>query len=521
MIFYPAPFRERHILQLIDFQIYGRITIMKLNTKNVLAGVGGLSIILVIISVGVLGNADGGIGGLAFQALDSQSNNQLSSSSLQGELKILNPSSKQTDSTPSVCGHTNLGHEVGNAFASNIAFNSREDMYFITLNPQYDKYRIHELTPGQGIWIPFRRTGFINPLGITIDREDNVYIADAGDNSIRMFDKQHTLLKTWSEKDLQKPYAPFSPSVMSTFKDPNDGKEYIVFVNTTNPNSLFKFEANNVNATIQYFADYKGDIQGITADSSNVYISDHGRNKIVKFNANGKKILEAGESGNGDGQFNDIYGVAVDVTYIYIADKGNHRIHIFTKSDFKYYSSFEGNYPLHSGPNDLKNSTALAIAPSGLLYISDVVDGSIWSFGLSDCARIITIKDFVPGFNPLDFRFTLNEGKTGLGGIYPNPNYRVAFTLADNANSSPSSKKTLSVSAENTYVIEELKDYKDINISYSCTYSSSNRTSNGAGGIVGVDPKFNETVTCTFANKKCPVGQICADAPTDPSIKKN
>ena len=64
------------------------------------------------------------------------------------------------------------------------------------------------------------------------------------------------------------------------------------------------------------------------------YVADGYDNaRIVKFDKNGKYLLEWGTKGTGPGQFNLVHDIAVDAQRrIYVADRNNNRIQIFTET---------------------------------------------------------------------------------------------------------------------------------------------------------------------------------------------
>src|SRR5207247_1407685 len=66
------------------------------------------------------------------------------------------------------------------------------------------------------------------------------------------------------------------------------------------------------------------------ADSS-IYVSDgYGNNRIAKFSADGKFLLDWGRKGQGPGEFDLPHNVAVDAQgLVYVADRSNSRIQVF------------------------------------------------------------------------------------------------------------------------------------------------------------------------------------------------
>lgn len=69
----------------------------------------------------------------------------------------------------------------------------------------------------------------------------------------------------------------------------------------------------------------------LTVDSKgNIYVLDSGNNRIVKFNENGKFLLEFGRFGQGPGEFSNPVDILIDgEDKIYVLETGNSRVQIF------------------------------------------------------------------------------------------------------------------------------------------------------------------------------------------------
>jgi DNA-binding beta-propeller fold protein YncE len=70
-----------------------------------------------------------------------------------------------------------------------------------------------------------------------------------------------------------------------------------------------------------------------TDPSGNIYVAEghgRGRNRIIKFDAQGQYLMEWGGSGDAPGQFNQPHSLAMDSRgRLFVADRGNDRIQIF------------------------------------------------------------------------------------------------------------------------------------------------------------------------------------------------
>jgi streptogramin lyase len=76
---------------------------------------------------------------------------------------------------------------------------------------------------------------------------------------------------------------------------------------------------------------------GIAVDSKGqVYVTDWRNDRVQKFTADGRFVMQFGSSGAGEGEFNRPTGIAVDKAgVIYVADWRNDRLQVFdVEGDF-------------------------------------------------------------------------------------------------------------------------------------------------------------------------------------------
>ncbi len=127
---------------------------------------------------------------------------------------------------------------------------------------------------------------FIMPHGLTIDKENNIWLTDVGLHQVFKFSPNGKLLMTLGE-------ARVSGKDSAHFNLPTD--------------------------------------VAIAADGS-FYVSDgYGNSRVVKFSPTGKYLFEWGSFGNQQGQFNVPHGIDLDADgNVYVADRENSRIQRFT-----------------------------------------------------------------------------------------------------------------------------------------------------------------------------------------------
>jgi tripartite motif-containing protein 71 len=213
-------------------------------------------------------------------------------------------------------------------------------------------------------------SGTGGPLGVTVNSEGNVYVADTLNHRIQKFDSNGKFLLKWGSEG----------SEGSHFKRP----------------------------------------MGIIVDTSgNVYVADSGNNRVQKFDSNGKFLLKWGAKGSEDGQFYEPRGAAVDSAgNVYISDSFNYRIQKFD-SNGKFIIKW-GRY----GQGDSQFADdygSVAVDSAGNVYVADAQNGRIQKF---DSNGRFILKWGSRGNGPGQFPWS--------GGMYGTGPYKVAVDSSGN-----------------------------------------------------------------------------------------
>jgi len=159
---------------------------------------------------------------------------------------------------------------------------------------------------------------FIEPHGLRVDRDDNVWLTDR--------------------------------ALQQVFKFSHDGKLLLAIGTEKTPG----VDATHFNlpADIAFASD------------GSVYVADgYGNNRVAKFSPDGKFLLDWGRKGPGPGEFDLPHSVAVDAQgLVYVADRNNSRIQVFDANGkvLKEWKSTELGRPW-----------SLTIGPDNLLYVVD------------------------------------------------------------------------------------------------------------------------------------------------------
>jgi len=268
---------------------------------------------------------------------------------------------------------------------------------------------------------------FLNPVGIAVGPNGDVYVADAGNNRIQKFNANGTYLRQWIR---------------------GDGDNDTTHHNLKNPRGVAVDRLNNVyvvdtgNKQVQWFADNGSVIQyrgyygkpsdmfgtpngaatirnldfyvsgndsvgngkvwlchpndstsadyweisspGLVAADNNghVYVPATQGNKLVIFIGSG--FIEFGTPGDSSGQFNGPFGVAVDdstPSNLYITDAGNHRVQKFkidlVNGTYSYRTQFGS---LGTAPNQFNGPMGIALGADYSVYVVDAGNYQVKKF---------------------------------------------------------------------------------------------------------------------------------------------
>ena len=217
---------------------------------------------------------------------------------------------------------------------------------------------------------------FDYPHSIAIDNEDNVYVADTGNNRIQKFDPNGTFITKWGtfgSGDGQF-YWPIGIAIDNT------GNIYVSCednhrIQKFDPNGTFITKWGTFGSGVGQFDHPHGIAIG---NADNVYVVDPGNNRIQKFGPNGTFITKWGTSGSGNVQFDGLDGIAIDDRgHVYVADGNNNRIQKFDQNGT--FLTKWGTYG--SGNGQFGYSHQIAIDNVGNVYVSDQGNNRIQKFG--------------------------------------------------------------------------------------------------------------------------------------------
>jgi len=197
------------------------------------------------------------------------------------------------------------------------------------------------------------------PIGIALDENANIYVADFAANRIKVFDKDGNFLRTWLA------------------------------------------EAGAVETRVV----------GIACGNNSVYVTDKDNHRILRYSLEGTFLCEWGQEGSANGELDYPSGIAVDDVSekVYVVDVNNDRIQIF---------GAEGNF-IDSFPGGITSSQSWpmfydVLVDSDQIYVSAPRNYAIRIFDKLDTSiseDVYIQNQIFPGDQPYPNGITLWDGE--------------------------------------------------------------------------------------------------------------
>lgn len=206
-------------------------------------------------------------------------------------------------------------------------------------------------------------TGMV-PTAITVDENENIYIADRFTKSILKYDKMGKYIYSFGLKISDKDSTTFYP--IDIFY-----KDNIIYVLDIN-GRIFMFNENGEIIKGKKYNTGKliGELSGaksIFVDDEYIYIADSGNNRVQIFDKDGNGVRDFGYKGSFSGKLRQPEGIVVNGNEVIVSDTDNNRVSVFGK---------DGNFKYDIDSSDEKESKfkrpkGISIGENGNIYIID------------------------------------------------------------------------------------------------------------------------------------------------------
>ena len=214
--------------------------------------------------------------------------------------------------------------------------------------------------------------------GLAVDNDNNVYVADTGNDRIQKFSSTGAYLGQWGS----------TGGANGQFNGPRDvlvtGND--VYVVDTGNNRIQRFTTGGAYVS-QWGSGGSGNGQfstpsGIAVDVlGNFYVTDTNNHRVETFDANGGYTGQWGSSGTGNGQFGIVYGIATDggnPGHVYVTDITLNRVQEFTSA-----GGYLTQWGAPGSGNGQFNGPRFIAVDSGLVMVVDINNERVQEFDTS------------------------------------------------------------------------------------------------------------------------------------------
>jgi uncharacterized protein (TIGR03663 family) len=210
------------------------------------------------------------------------------------------------------------------------------------------------------------------PKGVAVDGEGDVYVADAHNHRIQVFDANGAFLRQWGTEGNQP----------GQFKEPwgvtmgPDGDVYVA--DTWNHRVQVFDDRGQLKKIWGTFGEVKDPMASqellygprdlVVDEEGYLYITDTGNKRVVKYDPEGNMVRAVGGAGSEEGQMQEPVGLALSPEGdLYVADTWNQRVQVFD-SDLNFLRS----WPVYAWEGmSVLNKPYLAVNAEGDVYATD------------------------------------------------------------------------------------------------------------------------------------------------------
>ncbi len=207
------------------------------------------------------------------------------------------------------------------------------------------------------------------PIELTLDSQENLYVANEGQNTLYKYNAGGSLVTSWL----------VSGNPTGVAVDSVNGWLYVAL---KGGHRIDKFTLSGTLLTSWgSLGSGNGQFSGphcVAVDAAgDVYVADSGNNRIQVFSPAGAFLRKWGSGGSGDGLFNFPQGLRISPGgTLYVADRGNNRVQYFDTA-----GTFLGKWGTGGNGNGQFSSPAgIGIDPGGNIVVGDIFNNRIQKF---------------------------------------------------------------------------------------------------------------------------------------------
>ena len=214
---------------------------------------------------------------------------------------------------------------------------------------------------------------FTQPMGIALDNENNFYVVNVSDLSIKKFDATGRIVPGWGDggREFRKVKAPAGIAIDSR------GAVYVTDLKTE---SVFIFSKAGV--YVNKWDKSAGGEKAFTAPlgiavdrAGDIYVADSGSHRVLKLSAAGTLKQAWGKRGTGNGDFENPVSIAFNQNNeVYVLDRT--RVQKFT-SEGEFLASFG---KVGTGDGEFTRPMSLFLDAMNYVYVADSANHRIQKF---------------------------------------------------------------------------------------------------------------------------------------------
>ena len=265
--------------------------------------------------------------------------------------------------------------------------------------------------------LPYGMTFRNDATSVAVDSKDNVYFFSRGPVPVMIFDSEGNFIDAWGENEFIRPHG------ITLDKEDNvyliDDQGHMVEKRTKEGKLIFRIGEKGKAAEKQ-----SGDIfnlptdAAIDPDTGEIFVSDgYGNSRIHKFDPNGKLIKSWGTPGSGPGEFSLPHNIVLTSDKkIIVADRENFRLQLFT-TEGEFIDQWHIHHPM-----------SVTEGPDGNIFVGEMGPPPVQEGvrNLGNCVSILSpegkviekLGDELPGPNPNQFVAPHGIAVDSKGSVY-------------------------------------------------------------------------------------------------------